>query len=919
MIAALHLLSLKVSGWKAIPHDNPVEIDFRKEVNIGHSCLVTGPNESGKSSMFSALRFALFEIHNRGGEAPSDWVNHQSIYAKEGAEITVELLINGTMYTIEKNRKQPSPGSVKGIKGSSKLFGGCGEGKSLIAQGVPADEEILNLIGASKSTKRTIAESPLSWGLLAWLLAPQGMDSIDPARKAGTDALGLERSLDPDSSKLLETLNATLIHDLTEVHREPTGKFQEMINEKDTTLKNLKNLETKSEQFVLWLEKVRRLEIKLAEAENHKDTTVEEWELFLQSGGSQGSHEDKLELERLSNGAKVALEAHQSALKALDNLKALELKLKNANKIVKDQLGKEAVAEEKKNSARDRQREIDGLVDNTLNPLKAKRKELADIRARLKIAIANQNLSIASENLNQISNIEENIKLILDKGPILSIEDLDLMDSIAHELKLSEAILKSRKENSKWFVEKQGGFEGTIYVDGVEINDSTTLTPIASEMNVQTNGETQLTVRSIEDSDSVVPYLSRVDLLEKLSQFGVDSIEALDSKKGEEKPRATTHINLLKQLGDLPNKEEIDLQIDKLSKIIDENVVTHSVQDLELQVKLLDDEIENLSESYDDLLVNQKENSEKLGKLRERLREIESKRRDADIESKIHSDNRDEMLKEGTLSSLKKNLTEKRKQYEHAEKVLDEFNEQSEQIIQTRKNESTRLAKNKNKSSLDVRNLDLELEIIKKNLEDYSSEDFNAKLQELTLKFQRERKNLLHYERAIRAKDRLAIRIRQKLTEATSADIEPIRKKVQMWLNAVTQGKWTEVDLNEQLEVMEIRGPLNTHLPGESSGSGGLQEVIHALIRLAVATHIHDLASKDNDNFPPVTIVMDESQGHVDKGRVSLLMNRFNQAIDKGKIQVIALSHRGDEFRSLNPVIEYDMEQRKIIEILDEQ
>ena len=174
------------------------------------------------------------------------------------------------------------------------------------------------------------------------------------------------------------------------------------------------------------------------------------------------------------------------------------------------------------------------------------------------------------------------------------------------------------------------------------------------------------------------------------------------------------------------------------------------------------------------------------------------------------------------------------------------------------------------------------------------------------------------YERSVRARDALANRIREKLTNATNIETAPIRNKVQSWLHAVTEGKWTDIELSPSLEVLGIGGPMDAFLPREETGSHGLQQVIHALIRLAVATHIYDTSSKDNPDFPPVTIVMDESQGHVDGDRVSLLMERFNRAIAEGKIQVIALSHRGSEFRSLHPVIEYDMKRRQIREFTED-
>ena len=122
MVAALHILSIKVSGWKAIPHDNPVIIDFCDGSEHGRSCLITGPNESGKSSTFSALRYALFEIHDRGGQATSNWVNYYTDNSGEVAKVEVELLINGEKYTIIKQRRGANAKRVKNSSNCSQAL-----------------------------------------------------------------------------------------------------------------------------------------------------------------------------------------------------------------------------------------------------------------------------------------------------------------------------------------------------------------------------------------------------------------------------------------------------------------------------------------------------------------------------------------------------------------------------------------------------------------------------------------------------------------------------------------------------------------------------------------------------------------------------------------------------------------------------
>ena len=116
--------------------------------------------------------------------------------------------------------------------------------------------------------------------------------------------------------------------------------------------------------------------------------------------------------------------------------------------------------------------------------------------------------------------------------------------------------------------------------------------------------------------------------------------------------------------------------------------------------------------------------------------------------------------------------------------------------------------------------------------------------------------------------------------------------------------------MDSKLNVDRIWGPSSPPISGEKVGSWGLKQVIHALIRLAVACKIHDDKSAENPEFPPVALVMDESQGYVDDGRVLRLVGRFNTEIEKGRVQVIALSHRRNEFQALN-AMNYNVERRE--------
>ena len=180
MTPSIRLIRLKVSGWKGID-GRPVEIDFGT-----NSWLIHGANEAGKSSLFSALRFALFEYSARGGGFSDGWVNNDCTEAS----VEVELQISGAPYTIKKLRDSSK-------KGRTTLWDGVGDGRrERTEKNKDADNAILQLIGASARRGRA-AETPSSWGILAWLLAPQSIDTVTDARQHATEALGLGRAISP--------------------------------------------------------------------------------------------------------------------------------------------------------------------------------------------------------------------------------------------------------------------------------------------------------------------------------------------------------------------------------------------------------------------------------------------------------------------------------------------------------------------------------------------------------------------------------------------------------------------------------------------------------------------------------------------------------------------------------------------------
>lgn len=912
MVAALHILSIKVSGWKAIPHDDPVIIDFCDGSEHGRSCLITGPNESGKSSTFSALRYALFEIHDRGGQATSNWVNYFTDNSGEVAKVEVELLINGKKYTIIKQRRGTN---AKRVKNSSELFSGVGDDKALLERGKKADEKVLELIGARKGNSRSNEESPESWGLLAWLLAPQGMDSIAPARQSGIDSLGLERSVDHEGSQLLNELNTNLEGILTPTTREPTGEFKSRLEHNENLNDKVRELDIRSEEFSNWLEEISRTESKLEKAEQHAKEADAEWDVFNQTGGveenTQHSQEkQRLEVERDSQEREVEIAA--SSVGHLSDIETnLRTEKENASRSLKD----ETLAVSRKDELVNEQREN----DKELNILKAElgeaRQSLASTKGMLDSAKKYDEFMQASEAYEVVSKSTEDIKKLLEEGDVLDDDQLTIMKDLHTQLKLTESVLEVQRASSAWVVDVARGFKADIIIDGHSVDDESDGIPLLDEISIRTSDDKDVIVRSTSATETESHVKKHLELMQNLSEYGHETIESLATEISKEMQRNNEFERLSNILGNHPKLDELQQKIESLSEGVPAEPPKLPVEVLDAQVTELSDSVERIQSQIDGVDEKRRQQELLITTARNQADQLITERMAIEARVSVYDAERTKAIDEnGSMKTRSGHLEDAKKRLADTQRLLGQI-EGSEELKRTaRVTEHQRLLKNKTRANKELNNLQIDLAQLKSNLEVAFYEDINSKVHDKTEAMRLDSIELHRYELSVRAKDSLANRLRQKLTEATSIETAPIRDKVQSWLHAVTEGKWTDVQLNERLEVLEIGGPLDTFLPGEHAGSHGLQQVIHALIRLAVATHIYETSSENNPDFPPVTIVMDESQGHVDRDRVSLLMERFNRAIDEGKIQVIALSHRGDEFRSLNPVIEYDMKRREVLD-----
>ena len=892
MPAAINLRKVTVSGWKAID-SNPVEIPFD-----GDSWLIYGGNETGKSSTFSAIRTALFENPGSTGAFADDWVNNQT---PNGAKIELELLIDGQEYTIVKTRSTSK-------SGSTTLYEGCGSRRTQHSTGQDAVGNVLELIGARArgGPGGRNPEQPQNWGVLAWLLAPQGMDSVTPARESGTQTIGLESAVSDQMVEVEGELKARLGRQLT-----PTGKplssgtYKASIDSEERAIRNLEDIELKRGQYTQFLQRITRVEeeieveeAKLAEADQAINdlvgTEVDLSGMDAEIATIQGQIDTKEQEIATATG-------NVSALKGIEEeITQLQSELDDLRNEIKD------VHSSKK--------ELDGVLKSNSvqiealeGQLKTNSEENIAKQEQWRAAVAEARRAELIEMLEKLDSLEGELQELLAEGPILDDDAIGKMNVLVDRYERADAMLKAISEGMGVSVRIEGALDANWSIDGLEteVDSDTTF---AQEMTIQSDDFTlNLKKESTEDKNWVE---ERNKCSSEFKKFSVSGPGELREKFESERLRSSSAETLEGKIGDLLPRKEIE---DGLGKLPDQSEEggDKDVNSLSTEIEALVEEKEDLEKLLNDL----RETNEPLEKESESLDVSRSKlgTKITATEALMKSANERkeaELEANGRMATREKRLKELQGEQEGMKTTRQQLIVRKETEEGAAKDEIKQTRKIKSIIERELIGKRADLKSLNSDAEELGGENLQQAIVDAETAVKATKANKDGIERVVKAEERLLARFVATLNEATELEIGPIKDQVQTWMAAVTEGRWTRVEMDSKLNVTRISGPSSPPISGEKVGSGGLKQVIHALIRLAVACKIHDDKSAENPEFPPVALVMDESQGHVDDDRVLRLVGRFNTEIETGRVQVIALSHRRNEFQALK-AMNYNVVRRE--------
>lgn len=208
----MKILSLRIEQFRKF--DRPVGIEgFGDGLN-----LITGPNETGKSTLLLALRAALFERHGAKTQAVKEFSPHHVTGARPTVALTFE--IGGKSYRLEKSFLKRPAATLETPDGQR-------------FQGSDAEAELKRLLGLNPS-ERTSAdkESPAHFGVLVTPqarsfqqpdLADETRHSLEAAVASDIAELGNQSEVDG----LLAGIDETLF-DLVSKRGEPKNRYKDV-------------------------------------------------------------------------------------------------------------------------------------------------------------------------------------------------------------------------------------------------------------------------------------------------------------------------------------------------------------------------------------------------------------------------------------------------------------------------------------------------------------------------------------------------------------------------------------------------------------------------------------------------------------------------------------------------------------------
>lgn len=387
---------------RAIEVENWCCIDHAKLSNLPDGVIVLhGPNRSGKSSLFRAVRYCLYDYDHDSRHR--DIVNAIPRSTKKSPRIIVEFETGGVRYRV------------------SKVFSKGKDGMSLLERWASGRwvTEVSEPKEASRNVREILGSHSSEQGLnrLLWLkqgvtTLPEGKGLDETLEKRLESILGtLVTSEDIDFKKALDKrCSRWFTEKMAEKSGSPLVALRGEKNEQEEVLRQAKQKLRQAEETTLRVEETET-EISVCE----KQVAESEQEVVALEAEQKQSQERRQVHEKALGQLKVAGMEFNSCEEAYNNFKQLQGRLAEAeNQLIVANAAAESAGHECERS-RAAQLESQSRATEARNREDIHNQQGTELRDRRKLVDTSKRLALLNEAINKVSAVEHEIAEFEDK------------------------------------------------------------------------------------------------------------------------------------------------------------------------------------------------------------------------------------------------------------------------------------------------------------------------------------------------------------------------------------------------------------------------------------------------------------------------------------------------------------------------
>lgn len=881
----MKLLRLALTDWRQF-RGGPHEISFD-----GRSTIFAGPNEVGKSTIFEAIRRALFDRCR----STAQWVQHIAPYGIRGAVPTVilEFEHNGKVLRIEK--------AFGGQRGTATLSERKDGGWMPIARNQDADEQLRELLGVTFSGSSEGA-GPGNWGAFQWLFVPQDERDLPEDRSAAIGHLGLPQAgVSDDFNAVLDLVGEVYKETFTPTGRVSTrSEWQRIEEELDRLGKDKEDVGATLHELDEKRQRYDEIQARLPALNQDADQAKKEWEEALQEHVDLSGAEGQLEAAQARHEQKKA-EA-DSAKHVLEDRRKLE----KADSEAAEEL--DATSKERASKVAERDRTSDELgkaregVRDLEGRLAEVRRSLQDASDLLGIKSKRAEKKRLKKVRNRIREIEQDIEG-LKVHLIGETPSADLIEQIATLLGKAEA-KRSAIGSSALRVTVNEVTDLKILLDGKPLEGKTgtaiedVLIAPPSGGSVCVEGDTSRAQRLADEAKEIEQQVKNL-----LEPFNADSLQALRALREErlEKEVKLGKLNTERSTRDNRPLSEIDStlvcldrEIEKLQEDRKEHGVidahdTLSDQELDQLVDRLGQEISEIEEQLNNTKKQRDELYQRLEDARDEAEKAESWYQAAKARKEGAGKSLDRHRdRSGSTDKCQARAKSAGEELQKATKELDSVRAKLEKLKKNAEIRRTTAQQKYDRLEKRVQQQKARAEELARQLEEASDKGYYAKAADLERQISSEEARFTRV--ALRAE---AIKLLKETMEAVRSSviqrvIAPIKEDLDVRLATATRGRYRLATLGDELIPQRLQGDAECEF---EDGSQGLIELVNTLLRMSIAVH---LAEQE-----PQTLILDDPCAHVSRDRTARVVELLNQLTAAGKVQAVVLTHRENEFAGL--------------------